>query len=89
VERGEPRSAELHRLYVHPGLRRRGLGLLLTTRVMDWCRAAGIPHLLLWSDTRFDRAHALYTRLGFARTGEREVPGDVNGTREFRFDLDL
>jgi hypothetical protein len=41
---------------------------------------------VLWSDTRFDLAHRLYERLGFHRTGERELPGDVNDTREFRYE---
>ena len=48
-----------------------------------------LPRLPLWSDTRFTRAHALYSRLGFVRTGERALPGDVNQTREYRYDLDL
>jgi RimJ/RimL family protein N-acetyltransferase len=57
--------------------------------VLAWCRDAGIPELVLWSDTRFDRAHVLYERMGFRRTAERELPGDVNNTREFRYERDV
>jgi hypothetical protein len=32
---------------------------------------------------------ALYERMGFVRTGERTLPGDVNDTREFRYERDV
>ena len=86
VERHAAAAAELHRLYLDAGLRGRGVGRTLLESVLGWCRGAGIPRLVLWSDTRFDRAHALYQRMGFRRTGERELPGDVNQTREYRYE---
>jgi GNAT superfamily N-acetyltransferase len=89
VERLDGRTAELHRLYLEAHLRGRGLGRSLVEVVLDWCRGAGIPHLVLWSDTRFDRAHALYERMGFVRTGERTLAGDVNNTREFRYEREV
>jgi len=51
-----------------------------------WCRENAITHLVLWSDTRFDQAHRLYLRMGFAQTGERTLPEHINQTREFRFE---
>ena len=86
VERIGDATAELHRLYLDPDLRGRGLGRALVLAVLDWCRLQGIPRLTLWSDTRFDRAHLLYERMGFTRTGERELPGDPNQTREYGFE---
>ena len=86
VERLDDRRAELHRLYLDAGLRGRGTGRALTETVLAWCRARGIGHLILWSDTRFDLAHRLYTRMGFSRTGERILPDDVNNTREYGFE---
>ena len=56
--------------------------------MIAWCQAEGIRHLLLWSDTRFDRAHVLYRRLGFQHTGERAL-NDVNHTREYRYERAL
>jgi GNAT superfamily N-acetyltransferase len=89
VERLAGDAAELHRLYLDAHLRGRGLGRALVDAVLGWCRAEGVRHLVLWSDTRFDRAHALYERMGFRQTGERELPGDVNDTREFRYERDV
>jgi putative acetyltransferase len=89
VERLAVDRAELHRLYLDASLRGQGLGRTLTGRVLDWCRAERIRELVLWSDTRFDRAHRLYERLGFRSTGERELPGDPNQTREYGFTLEL
>jgi GNAT superfamily N-acetyltransferase len=86
VERRPDGTAELHRLYLDSALRGRGVGHALVEVVLEWCRTRGIAHLVLWSDTRFDRAHRLYERMGFTRTGERELPGDVNDTREYRYE---
>jgi len=86
VERLADGRAELHRLYLDASLRGRGVGRALVEAVLDWCRAAGIPRLTLWSDTRFDRAHRLYEGMGFKKTGERELPDDPNDTREFGYE---
>ncbi len=86
VERLPDGAAELHRLYLDAHLRGRSLGRALVEAVLAWCRAEGIRHLVLWSDTRFDRAHALYARMGFRQTGERELAGDLNETREYRYE---
>jgi RimJ/RimL family protein N-acetyltransferase len=86
VERLGDGRAELHRLYLESGLRGRGLGRALADAVLDWCRARSIRQLVLWSDTRFDRAHVLYERMGFVKTGERTLPDDPNQTREFRYE---
>jgi GNAT superfamily N-acetyltransferase len=86
VERLEADTAELHRLYLDAELRGRRIGRALVEMVLDWCRAQAISRVILWSDTRFDRAHRLYTRMGFLQTGERDLPDDVNGTREYGFE---
>jgi len=86
VERVDDDTAELHRLYLDSRLRGRGTGRALVEAVLDWCRAQKIGRLILWSDTRFDQAHRLYTRMGFSRTGERTLPDDLNQTREYGFE---
>jgi putative acetyltransferase len=88
VERLGGGAAELHRLYLDAERRSRGLGRALVEAVIAWCRAEGIMHLLLWSDTRFDRAHTLYGRMGFQRTGERAL-NDINQSREYRYERSL
>jgi GNAT superfamily N-acetyltransferase len=86
VEALDASTAELHRLYLDAELRGRGTGRALVEATLAWCRAHSITHLILWSDTRFDQAHRLYTRMGFQHTGERILPDDPNNTREYRFD---
>jgi putative acetyltransferase len=86
VERLATNRAELHRLYLEKNLRGYGFGRALVEAAIAWCREKGITHLMLWSDTRFDRAHALYERMGFQRTGERVLPNDTNQTREYRYE---
>jgi GNAT superfamily N-acetyltransferase len=88
IERREGHVAELHRLYLEAALRGRGLGQALVETAIAWCRAEGIRHLLLGSDTRFARAHTLYDRLGFQRTGERALH-DTNQSREYRYERRL
>jgi putative acetyltransferase len=86
VDRPARATAELHRLYLDPALRGRGLGDALVQTIVTWCRAQGLPRLVLWSDTRFTHAHRLYLRHGFRQTGERVLPGDANQTREYHFE---
>lgn len=86
VDRTDDDIAELHRLYLDPVLRGRGLGNALVETVLGWCRDSGVTRLVLWSDTRFAHAHRLYLRHGFRQTGERVLPEDINQTREYHFE---
>jgi putative acetyltransferase len=89
VDRVDAATAELHRLYLDPTVRGRGLGDALVGTILAWCRGERLPRLVLWSDTRFVHAHRLYLRHGFRQTGARELPEDVNQTREYRFERDV
>ena len=68
------------------GINSRGAGRALVETALAWCRDEGVARLVLWSDTRFERAHRLYDRMGFRRTGHRTLPGDLNHTQEYRFE---
>ncbi len=81
-------KAELKALYVHPSLRRRGIGAQLTKLVIDYARRHGRHKLILWSDTRFLDAHALYHKMGFTQRGRRELH-DINNTVEHGFEMVL
>jgi RimJ/RimL family protein N-acetyltransferase len=89
VERLDAHTAELHRLYVDSTLRGRGLGQTLVETVLAWAREQGVRRLVLWSDTRFETSHRLYRRLGFEQLGERTVEGDLNDSREYRFEREV
>lgn len=89
VDRVDERTAELKRLYVDASLRGRGIGQRLVETVLDWSREQGMARLVLWSDTRFESSHRLYRRLGFEQLGERTVEGDINASREYRFEREV
>ncbi|MGL5114942.1 MAG: GNAT family N-acetyltransferase, partial [Beijerinckiaceae bacterium] len=75
--------AELHRLYVRPDMRGRGLAKLLTKRMETFARSRGAGTMVLTSDTRFTKAHALYEGLGYMRGSATRSCGDISQSREF------
>ena len=48
-------------------------------------RAAGATRLVLWSDTRFERAHRFYERRGYVRAGPIRVLNDLSNSLEFGY----
>ena len=66
----EGSTAELKRMYVGPGFRRRGLAALLLSELERTATAAGHRRLVLNSGERQPEALALYERTGYA-----PVPG--------------
>ena len=84
-----PGTAELHRLYVRPDQRGKGLGSFLVLAVERHAREEGANRMIFWSDTRFTDAHRLYRRLGYRQTeGLREL-GDISNSSEYHFEKDL
>jgi putative acetyltransferase len=81
----EDGSLELKRLYVTPTHRGRGVATALVRRVEAHAAGLGATSVMLWSDTRFDDAHHLYARCGYADTGERRQLHDPSDTTEIRF----
>ena len=77
-------AVELKSLYVAGRARRRGLGGELVGVVEDAARAVGADRVELWSDSRFLDAHRLYERLGYRRTGSRELH-DLSATTEYGY----
>lgn len=89
VDYPEAGIAELHRLYVRPDQRRRGLGVALVRLAEAHAREHGAHTLFFWSDTRFTDAHRLYERLGYVLSDETRELGDISSTAEIRFDKPL
>jgi GNAT superfamily N-acetyltransferase len=85
----EAGTAELHRLYVRPDMRGRGLAKDLTRSMEETARARGAARMILWSDTRFARAHTLYEGLGYVRGAATRSLGDISLSREFFFEKRL
>jgi GNAT superfamily N-acetyltransferase len=86
---GEDRTVELHRLYLAPEVRGRGLASALLDGIAAEARLAGAVTLTAWSDTRLVDAHRRYLAHGFRSTGETRELGDPAGTTELRFVLEL
>jgi GNAT superfamily N-acetyltransferase len=82
----EPGSAwEICRLYLAAGQRGTGLAQRLLRLAEDHARAQGAARLVLWTDTRFDRAHRFYEKQGYVRQGAIRALGDSSNTLEFRY----
>jgi GNAT superfamily N-acetyltransferase len=83
-----PREAggwEICRLYVLPSLHGSGLGHRLLDQAEAYARAAGGTRMMLWSDTRFDRAHRFYEKHGYVRHGPIRVLHDISNSLEFGY----
>jgi len=81
-------TAELKSLYVRKDFRKQGLGEDLTNLAVEFARMKRARKIILWSDTRFTKAHRLYERMKFQKTGEREL-NDLNNSVEFGFKRNL
>lgn len=64
-------TAELHRLYLLPSHRGRGLGRRLLETTTQYARRHGCRRMVAWSDVLLAGAHRLYGRCGFIQRGRR------------------
>lgn len=64
-------EADLVSIAVDARSRRQGLGTLLMTHMLDWCRENGMVRLMLEVRLSNASARALYTRFGFVEDGIR------------------
>ena len=72
-------STSCHRLHGS------GLGHRLLETAERQARAAGATRLVLWSDTRFDRAHRFYEKHSYVRHGPIRVLHDISNSLEFAY----
>jgi len=76
---------ETCRVYVHPSLHGTGLGHRLLDTAEAHASAAGAARIVLWSDTRFDRAHRFYEKRSYVRAGPIRVLHDISNSLEFAY----
>ena len=84
-----PDHVELKKLYVGRAARGQGLGRRLIDLVEAHARAVASPRIELWSDTRFETAHAVYERLGYVRQPATRDLHDLSNTTEYHYVRDL
>jgi DNA-binding MarR family transcriptional regulator/GNAT superfamily N-acetyltransferase len=84
-----PDVARLRLLLLDKDARGLGLGRMLVEACVSFARECGYRRLTLWTHKELTAARAIYTKLGFTKTGE-EAHDDWGGkaTSEF-WDLDL
>ena len=76
---------EISHVYVDPALHGSGLGHALLDQAEHHAIAAGAERLVLWSDTRFDRAHRFYQKRSYVRHGPIRVLHDISNSLEFGY----
>jgi putative acetyltransferase len=79
-------ACEITKVYLEAGLRGTGAGEALMAHAARRAMALGHPDLVLWSDTRFARAHRFYERLGFRRVPVTRYLSDVSESWEYRYE---
>ncbi len=76
---------ELCRMYVSAAARGSGVSGRLLQMATEHARDHGGDRLMLWSDTRFERAHRFYERNGFVREGGIRPLFDISNSLEFGY----
>ena len=76
---------EICRVYVLPTQHGGGLGHRLLDIAEAHARDAGATRLVLWSDTRFERAHRFYEKRSYVRSGPLRVLHDISHSLEFAY----
>jgi GNAT superfamily N-acetyltransferase len=82
-------SVELHKFYLAGHLRGSGLAQRLAAKVFDLAGEIGAERIVLWTDTRFTRAHSFYEKLGFVGDSGTRALGDISNSEEFFCSLTL
>jgi len=87
MDRG--RAAQLRYFLIAPEYRGIGLGSRLLSLYLDFLRACGYKESYLWTTHELTAAAALYSRVGFKLTEEKESTAFGKPLREQRYDLVL
>ncbi|MBR0663678.1 GNAT family N-acetyltransferase [Roseomonas hellenica] len=81
----EDAAWEICRMYVANAARGSGLAQTLLDTAEAHARTAGAERMVLWTDTRFARAHGFYEKRGYVRQGSIRILDDVSKSLEFRY----
>ncbi|HLO17370.1 MAG TPA: GNAT family N-acetyltransferase [Anaerolineales bacterium] len=87
MDRGK--AAQLRYFLIEPGYRGVGLGSKLLNLYMDFLQECGYKETYLWTTHELTTAAALYKRLGFKLTEEKESTSFGKPLKEQRYDLIL
>lgn len=76
---------ELCKLYAYASHRGSGLAHALYETMLAHILAAGGRSVRLWTDTRFERAHRFYEKLGFVRQSDIRELHDLSNSFEYEY----
>lgn len=76
---------EICQVYVHPRLHGTGLGGALLEHSERHALASGATRLMLWTDTRFLRAHRFYEKHGYVHDSRTRALHDIAATIEYAY----
>ena len=79
------RAWEICRVYVDPALHGSRLAHELLDAAESHAIRRGAARLILWTDTRFERAHAFYEKRSYIRQGGIRVLNDKSNSLEFGY----
>jgi GNAT superfamily N-acetyltransferase len=65
IKKFEDGSCEMKRMYIRPAYRGKGIGRLLCSYIIDWCRKAMYRRILLDTNAEMKEALFLYRKCGF------------------------
>lgn len=82
---GEAGTWQVGRMYVDASERGGGLAGCLLAGAEAHARSRGAERMVLWSDTRFGRAHRFYEKHSYIRTGTLRALDDVSRSLEFKY----
>ena len=90
IERLNAAEAEVRRMYVDSGHRRRGIGVRLLSHIEDFCIGEGYQRILLSTSEMQEAALALYRAQGYRLVREEVAEEQTNrtvggGIRRFHF----
>ncbi|MGL4727843.1 MAG: GNAT family N-acetyltransferase [Bosea sp. (in: a-proteobacteria)] len=80
------RACEITKVYLDAGLRGSGAGEALMAHASARAASLGWPDMVLWTDTRFARAHRFYEKLGFMKCPVIRYLADVSASWEYRYE---
>jgi putative acetyltransferase len=78
-------TVEIGKMYVAQSERGNGLAQRLMAKATGFAQDSGAQAVMLWTDSRFTRAHAFYEKQGFVRQPGERALGDVSDTWELLY----
>ncbi len=82
-------AVEMKRFYLKKEFRGTGIANKLLQKAEEWTVGKEYLKLFFWSDTRFERAHNYYKKMGFVQKGIREMNDGNIPYSEFYFEKEL